>query len=52
MPKAYKEVYEIVKHLSEEDFNKIPKEVITCNNFQRLFGYRKTKREDYGKRKI
>ena len=28
MPKAYKEVYEIVKHLSEEDFNKIPKEVI------------------------
>ena len=28
MPKAYKEVYEIVKHLSEEDFNKIPKEII------------------------
>lgn len=28
MPKVYKEVFEIIKHLSEEDFNKIPKEVI------------------------
>ena len=28
MPKVYREVFEIIKHLSEEDFNKIPKEVI------------------------
>lgn len=28
MPKVYKEVFEIIKHLSEEDFNKIPKEVV------------------------
>ncbi len=28
MPKVYKEVFEIIKHLSENDFNKIPKEVI------------------------
>lgn len=28
MPKVYREVFEIIKHLSEKDFNKIPKEVI------------------------
>ncbi len=28
MPKVYKEVYEIVKHVPEEDFNKIPKEIL------------------------
>lgn len=41
MPKVYKEVYEIVKYLPEEEFNKIPKEIIKYmhDNMDRDYDY-------------
>ena len=40
-PKAYKEVYEVLKYIPEEDFNKLPKDLIDTieNNMDKDYEY-------------
>lgn len=49
LPKAYKEVLEILKYILEEEYNKIPKEIIQTmfQNMDREYSFKITSYEDF-----
>lgn len=54
LPKAYKEVYEILKYIPEEDYKKIPKSMIKVikKGMDKSYDFKVTEFEDFQKQKM
>ena len=54
LPKAYKEVYEILKYIPEEDYKKIPKSMIKVieKRMDKSYGFKVTEFEDFQKQEM
>lgn len=54
LPKAYKEVYEILKYIPEEDYKKIPKSMIKVikKGMDKSYDFKVTEFEDFQKQEM
>ena len=54
LPKAYKEVYEILKYIPEEDYKKIPKRMIKVikKGMDKSYDFKVTEFEDFQKQEM
>ena len=54
LPKAYKEVYEIIKYIPEEDYKKIPKSMIKVikKGMDKSYDFKVTEFEDFQKQEM